>query len=162
MYTRALYSAFVSHRVQLFQQIYTCTKAILVTVSYAAPTAGPSLVIATVMDSTTISLQWDEVSCLQQNSEITNYTVQYFPVGQTGFMTVSSGDRMADLTGLDPFTNYSFAVAAVNSDSEIGQFSTPIAVHTPAASKFIYKYKQQALLSCRLGMGNLRRALHLS
>ena len=162
MYTEALYATFSFLKVMLFQHIYTCTKAILVTVPHAAPTAGPSSVTAVVMDSTTISLQWDEVSCLQQNSEITSYTVQYFPVGQTGFMTVSSGDRMADLTGLDPFTNYSIAVAAVNSDSEIGQFSTPIAVHTPAASKFIYKIKQQALLSCRLGMGNLRRVLHLS
>ena len=87
-----------------------------------------------VIDSSTISLQWDEVPCLDRNSEITSYTIRYVPVDQTTPMTVSSIGRMADLTGLDPFTNYSIAVAAVNSGDETGSFSTSIIAHTPATS----------------------------
>ena len=94
--------------------------------------------MAAVMDSAIIFVQWDEVPCLQQNSNITEYIIQYRPVseGQPNSDQITVTDRMASLTGLQPFTNYSIEVAAVNSIGDNGPFSTPVTEHTPAASEF--------------------------
>ena len=88
------------------------------------------------MNSATILVQWDEVPCLDQNSDIAGYTVQYQFGGQSSSMSITRTDRMASLTSLQPFTNYSIQVAAVNSNDDMGPLSTPITEHTPAASEF--------------------------
>ena len=88
------------------------------------------------MDSATILVQWDEVPCLDQNGVIAGYTVQYQFGGQSSSVSVPVTDRMASLTSLQPFTDYSIQVAAVNSNDDMGPLSTPITEHTPAASEF--------------------------
>ena len=103
---------------------------------YVAPGAAPSSVDATAMDSATILVQWDEVPCLDQNSDITGYTVQYEFGGQSNSVSITGTDWMAFLTSLQPFTSYAIQVAAVNSNNDTGPLSTPITKHTPAASEF--------------------------
>ena len=88
------------------------------------------------MNSATILVQWDEVPCLDQNGDITSYTVRYEFGDQSSNVSVPVTDRMASLTSLQPFTDYSIQVAAVNSNNDLGPLSTPITEHTPAASEF--------------------------
>ncbi len=89
------------------------------------------------MDSATILVQWDEVPCLDQNSNITSYTVVRYEFGdQSSSVSITVTDRMASLTSLQLFTNYSIQVAAVNNNDDMGPLSTPITEHTPATSEF--------------------------
>ena len=83
--------------------------------------------------SSSITVQWGRVSCIDRNSEITGYTVRY---GQTGSTTndmsvsgTSDSDRMFTASGLIPRTSYTFEVAAVSSEG-IGPFSTGTTVET--------------------------------
>ena len=87
------------------------------------------------MNSATILVQWDEVPCLDQNSIIAGYTVQYQFGDQSSSVSITVANRMASLTSLQPFTDYSIQVAAVNSNNDMGPLSTPITEHTPAASE---------------------------
>ena len=85
--------------------------------------------------SSSITVQWGRVSCIDRNSEITGYTVQY---GQTGSTTTvmesvsgtSDSDRMFTASGLIPRTSYTFEVAAVSSEGTTGPFSTGTTVET--------------------------------
>ena len=84
--------------------------------------------------SSSITVQWGRVSCIDRNSEITGYTVRY---GQTGSTTTvmesvsgtSDSDRMFTASGLIPRTNYTFEIAAVSSEGT-GPFSTGTVVET--------------------------------
>ena len=84
--------------------------------------------------SSSITVQWGRVSCIDRNSEITGYTARY---GQTGSTTTvmesvsgtSDSDRMFTASGLIPRTSYTFEVAAVSSEGT-GPFSTGTTVET--------------------------------
>ena len=106
----------------------------LIGISFAfihiAPSSAPEWVNGTATTSTTITIQWGAVPCMDQNSEITGYKVRYGPVGSsqraTDAVSVSgSTGGMYTLTGLIPFTNYSTEVAAVNTNGDTGPFSLP-------------------------------------
>ena len=105
--------------------------------------------------SSSITVQWGRVSCIDRNSEITGYTVQYSQTGS--FTTVmesvsgtSDSDRMFTASGLIPHTSYTFEVAAVSSEGA-GPFSTGTVVET-----FNYKgaffTKPAKLLLCAYGL----------
>ena len=92
--------------------------------------------------SSSITVQWGRVSCIDRNSEITGYTVRY---GQTGSTTTvmesvsgtSDSDRMFTASGLIPRTSYTFEVAAVSSEGS-GPFSTGTTVETPGSTLKCY------------------------
>ena len=92
--------------------------------------------------SSSITVQWGRVSCIDRNSEITGYTVRY---GQTGSTTTvmesvsgtSDSDRMFTASGLIALTNYTFEVAAVSSDGT-GPFSTGTVVKTSGSTLMCY------------------------
>ena len=70
--------------------------------------------------SRSITVQWDRVSCIDRNSEITGYTVRYRKTSNSAFTTrtlsgTSSVNRRLTANGLEPCTRYRFEVAAVNS-----------------------------------------------
>ena len=80
--------------------------------------------------SSSITVQWDRVRCIDRNSEITGYTVRYQTGGATVMQSASgTSDRMFTASGLLPRTNYTFEVAAV-SDEGTGNFSTATTVET--------------------------------
>ena len=70
-------------------------------------------------------MAWGPVPCTSRNSDISKYRVRYnSTVQQDSFaMTFSA-------TGLDPYTDYSFQVAAVNTDGLVGPYSAPLVVKT--------------------------------
>ena len=100
----------------------------------SAPSGPPQNVRATSNTSTTITVEWDGVECLQRNTEITGFTVHYDPPSSDGTdeATASGSGREGGgvtLTGLTHFTSYSIEVA---SDSDLGRgpFSDAITVET--------------------------------
>ena len=89
-----------------------------------APSAAPDPVTLTGVTSSSITVQWGEVECIDRNGEITDYSVGYSGGGSTQTMPVSGTDAtMTTITGLTPSTEYSVQVAAVN-DAGTGEFSS--------------------------------------
>ena len=100
----------------------------------SVPSGPPQSVMTSSVTSSSITVQWGRVSCIDRNSAITGYTVRY---GQTGSTTTvmesvsgtSNSDRMFTASGLIPRTNYTFEVAAVSSEGT-GPFSTGTTTET--------------------------------
>ena len=92
-----------------------------------APSGPPQSLTVTSTTLFSITIQWGEVECLEQNSEITGYSVRYETVryyyGFSGMTTNVTGasNRMFTAPGLIPRTTYTFEVAAV-SDSGTGPY----------------------------------------
>jgi len=85
--------------------------------------------------STSITIAWDAVNCIKRNSDITGYVVRFTPPSTSGNDSVlvagmGGAGGMVTIDGLDPSTQYSIQVAAVNSDGNIGIFSTALSVQT--------------------------------
>ena len=100
--------------------------------STTAASNPPQSVMMSSVTSSSITVQWGRVGCINRNSEITGYTVRY---GQTGSTTTvmelvsGTSDSMFTASGLIPRTNYTFVVAAVSSEGT-GPFSTGTVVET--------------------------------
>ena len=85
--------------------------------------------------STSITIAWDAINCVDRNGNITGYEVHYVPSpshGNGSVMAAGTGDAGSILTidGFTPSTYYFIQVAAVNSDSALGQLSAAIIVQT--------------------------------
>ena len=82
-----------------------------VTTLPAAPSGPVQNLQVTSNTSTSITIQWDRVECLDRNSEITGYTVSYGSVSDD-----VSGTDMREYTasGLIPRTRYSFIVTPIS------------------------------------------------
>ena len=95
-----------------------------------APSGAPQNVREVEVTSTSITIQWDQVPCIEQNSEITGYIVRYSnSTGETQMAAVQNS-QMFTASGLTPNTAYSFQVAAVNSDDEVGPYSSILEINT--------------------------------
>ena len=90
------------------------------------PNGPPQSLTVTSTTPFSITIQWGEVKCLEQNSEITGYSVRYG--GMTASVTGAS-NRTFTATGLTPRTSYTFEVAAV-SDSGTGPYRSRTPVET--------------------------------
>ena len=115
--------------------IYVSIVRVYLICSLIAPSSAPEWLNSTATTSTTITIQWGAVPCMDQNSEITGYKVRYGPVGSSQRATDAVGGSassggMYTLTGLIPFTNYSIEVAAVNSNGDTGPYTHPILTAT--------------------------------
>ena len=64
-----------------------------------------------VINSTTVEVTWDAPSIT--NGILRYYTVVYGSSGDMEMMEVNSSDVTVLVSGLDPFTNYTFYVLAV-------------------------------------------------
>ncbi len=88
-----------------------------------APTGSPA--VTGTANATSVYLQWDEVDCIQRNSEITHYRLWYVPVPSAeDSIQRDVPTETYTITGLWPFTNYSIELAAVNSASQVGPKAT--------------------------------------
>ena len=103
----------------------------------ADATVAPHSVIATVVNSTVISVRWDGLDpCRRVNGRIVMYRVQYTEVTSG---VVQSKDEagvwnamnvVTSLTGLTPSTSYSIEVAAVNEEGDVGLYSGLLTTQT--------------------------------
>ena len=99
----------------------------------------PSNVIVSVINSTSIFVQWGTVSlCRATNGLITSYSIRYTiqPNGIPQTPLQSDGLEIT-LTELTPFTEYSIEVAAVNENGDVGVYSVAEVVMTPEARMLI-------------------------
>ena len=89
-----------------------------------APSAAPDPVTLNGVTSSSITVQWGEVECIDRNGGITGYSVRYSGGGSTQTMPVSGADvTETAITGLTPSTEYSVQVAAVNG-AGTGEYSS--------------------------------------
>ena len=91
-----------------------------------APSAAPTNVDVSVINSTAITVQWEMIPCIEQNGDITGYIVRY------GSQTQSvSGGSVTETTisNLTPSTTYNFRVAAMN-DAGTGPFNSNLFIIT--------------------------------
>ena len=82
--------------------------------------------------STNITLQWEVLDCIDQNGDITGYSVRYEAVdsGSTDSVTVEGNSTTSGtVTGLTSSTNYSVEVAAVNG-AGVGVYSDLVNITT--------------------------------
>ncbi len=89
--------------------------------------------------STSITLTWTEIDVSERNGVITSYIIQY-GVGTNRNITINTQSNATThlITGLKPFTQYTFTVAGVNSVGT-GLFSnTSSDIRTSEDSKFFY------------------------
>ena len=77
----------------------------------AVPSGSPTVVSAT-STSTTITVHWEPVDCIDSNGVITGYVVRYIGGGNT--LEVSESGTEITITELTPSTEYTVQVAAVN------------------------------------------------
>ena len=89
---------------------------------------------ASAVTSSSITVQWGTVDCINRNGDITGYSVRYGEGSSEGDRTVeiatgNSNGGMFVISGLSTSTVYTIEVAAVNS-ADIGIYSDPITVET--------------------------------
>ena len=90
-------------------------------------------------------MEWDRITrCRDINGLIVRYDVRYQALPSGGVETamvpgVWDEGGEATLTGLTPFTSYSIEVAAVNNQSDVGEFSEPVIAQTYEDSEAHYE-----------------------
>ena len=89
------------------------------------------------MTPTSITVQWNTVPCLEQNGDITGYTLRVLESGEveSGVMervvdVVGDDVSQVTISGLTQLSTYSIKVAAVNGIST-GPYSDSITINTP-------------------------------
>ncbi len=85
-------------------------------VIFSAPTGRPGLPTANQIMSTNLTLTWTQIDVSQRNGIVISYMIEYGE-GNTRDMTINTQSSATThlITGLKPFTNYTFSVAGVNS-----------------------------------------------
>ena len=85
-------------------------------VSITAPSGSPGVPTASMIMSTSITLTWTEIDVSERNGVITSYIIQYGE-GTNRNITINTQSNATThlITGLKPFTQYTFTVAGVNS-----------------------------------------------
>ena len=82
-----------------------------------APSAAPTSLHVSGVNASSITVQWDTVPCIDQNGDITDYSVEYIDVyfGSQNYTNISiSGENMTEAAIPRQPTEYSVSVAAVN------------------------------------------------
>ena len=82
-----------------------------------APTAPVQNIIFSSVTSVLMTVSWDEVPCNGRNGPITGYYLTYTNITSNTSYTVNitGGDnRMYNLTGLIPYTNYTVSILHCN------------------------------------------------
>ena len=97
------------------------------------PNGAPVLLVPVIINSTAVSLLWDEVNCTDRNRVITGYIVQYTITGGITVTVNISANTSVVIAGLIKFKVYSFSVAAIN-DNGIGPYSNEQMFYTGLSS----------------------------
>ena len=84
---------------------------------FIVPTAPVDDIIFSSVESVSMTVSWDEVPCNGRNGPITGYYLTYTNITSSTSYTVNitGGDnRMYNLTGLIPYTNYTVSIIPYN------------------------------------------------
>ena len=77
----------------------------------------------------TITVQWEEVDCIDRNGVIIGYRIRAITSGEDDRIETVGAVREATISELSPSTEYTVSVAAVNSQ-DIGPYSDGMMVET--------------------------------
>ncbi len=97
-----------------------------------APASPPQNVVATVLSSTKIQVNWTEVAEIDQNGNITEYEVMYEPLmifGVLNTATTTTMNLFTVLFGLEEYVEYNISVRAYTNDGA-GPYSVGIVKRT--------------------------------
>ena len=110
--------------------------AIAFFLTITAPTGSPGVPTASMTMSTSITLTWTEIDVAERNGVITSYIIQYRE-GVNRNITINTQSKSTThlITGLKPFTQYTFTVAGVNSVNT-GPFSNKTIVVTAKEGEY--------------------------
>ena len=99
---------------------------------FVAPSAAPTLGV-TRTTTTSISLIWNRLDCIDRNSEITGYTIFYCQLSEQNclntkevYFTNGYPRTFVMLNDLIPRRNYSFRIRANGNNTLFGVISEPI------------------------------------
>ena len=95
---------------------------------YTAPSEAPASVTNGTITASSITVLWQEVTCLGRNGDITGYLVHTMRTGKRGTVVeVASNVMEVTVSGLYMATEYTVQVAAVNSVGT-GPYSDPLEI----------------------------------
>ena len=80
-------------------------------ITLTVPSGAPRNLQATAITETSISIQWDEIECLEQNGAIIRYSIL---LNSNPLSTTLPNVREFTLTGLSPQTSYTISVFGAN------------------------------------------------
>ena len=84
------------------------------------------MVVVTPVNSTTVTVSWSEIQCLNGSETVTHYLVQYQSLCGGAVQNVTTSGVIQTVSGLIPNYVYTFQVAAVGDSQKIGPFSNPV------------------------------------
>ena len=87
--------------------------------------------VITPVNSTTLTVSWSEVQCLNGSETVTHYLVQYQSVCGSVVQNVTTSGLVQNVSGLTPNYVYTFQVAAVGASQKMGPFSKLTNVSLP-------------------------------
>ena len=99
-------------------------------VTILGPSGPATSVVEISKTNTEVTVGWGPVSCTMLNSVVRGYRVQYRTLNNGNLHQEECSDMKFTATELDPYTDYSFEVAAINVDGLVGPYSTPVIVKT--------------------------------
>ena len=90
----------------------------------------------TVLSATTVLLSWQPPPPSSRNGLIINYVIRYSRVGQPTSSIANTSSTQEIITGLHPYANYLFSIAATTS-AGVGPFSDSVIVETFESGKHV-------------------------
>ena len=87
---------------------------------YTAPAGVPKDISTSSVNLTNITIHWDSVECSQRNGEIGGYRLVYYPTTDSSdnesVLIDDSNSKTFTIVGLQPRTNYTLRLEAVNTE----------------------------------------------
>ena len=96
---------------------------------HSGPSGPPQLLRATSATVSNITIQWEEVDCVQRNGHIISYLLSYMVGGETIELQLTNKSFTA--VGLQPYTSYTIVVKAVSFHQLGSPASIRVATGTP-------------------------------
>ena len=93
--------------------------------------------MSSTVTSTSITVVWEDINCIDRNGRITSYDVMHGVLGEAMMMMSNISGRSFTADDLKPFTNYTFQVRGVNSESP-GPYSDLIIITTSETGRTLY------------------------
>ena len=92
----------------------------ITTLNFIEPTGSPNGIRNTSVSLTSVTLSWNPIDCIQQNSIIHRYMAYYRKRLREGTRNKSATVTNTTIDGLDPRTRYEFEVHGINDNGQMG------------------------------------------